>query len=364
MSPLEFLRNFLSPHKKNSNSILYPIVSVLLAFVAAGLLLLLLDMNPVLVYWNMLTMTFSDIYLISEILVKAIPLMLAALSFAFAFRASLFNIGIDGQFYMGALVAVVFSLYLHWLPTALLMLLILIGSIILGGLWGGIAGYLKAKYNANEIIITIMLNYVAFQIVNYLVDGPLKEKGAAYPQTDPIPKDTFLPILVENTRLHVGLLIALVFVLIFWFVLNKTTLGFRVRATGLNNEASRYAGMKPKRVIFLSLAITGSFAGIAGFIEINGVQHILIQGFAPNVGGEGTVIALLANTNPIGIVLGSFLFGFLKVSANVIQQTSKVPTSAVRVIEGFVVIFVLGSYYIQELVNRRRLKKAMKEEVS
>ncbi len=337
----------------------YPIMSIVLAFTCGGLMLLLLDLNPLRIYRTMLVMTFSDPYSIGEIFVKATPLMLSALSFAFAFKAGLFNIGADGQLYMGALAAVIVSLKLPLSNTAITLVLACMMSIVAGGLWSGLAGYLKAKFNANEIIITIMLNYVAFQVVNFMVNGPIKENIGAYPQTDPIPRSAHIPILLARTRLHWGLILALLFVGLFYIILMKTTLGFKVRAVGLNANAAGYAGIRTKQTLIVTMIITGTFAGMAGFIEINGVQHILIQGFSPNIGGEGTIIALLAYTNPLGIVIASIFFGFLKVGANIIQQTSKVPTSAITMIEGFVIIFMLISYYIQAQTIQRRSKKRL-----
>ncbi|MCP4405793.1 MAG: ABC transporter permease, partial [bacterium] len=260
---------------------LYPIVSILLAFVCGGLMLLLLDLNPLRIYKTMLVMTFNDPYSIGEIFVKAIPLIFSALSFAFAFKAGLFNIGADGQLYMGALAAVFVSLKLASLGTVGVLVFAFVLSFLAGGLWSGLAGYLKAKFNANEIIITIMLNYVAFQIVNFTVNGPLKEQLGAYPQTDPIPKHAYIPLFFSRTRLHWGLIIALLFVILFYVVLMKTTLGFRIRAVGLNANAAEYAGIQTKRVLIVTMMLTGTFAGVAGFVEINGVQHILIQGFSP-----------------------------------------------------------------------------------
>ncbi len=336
---------------------LYPISSILLAFICGGLMLLLLKLNPLQIYKTMLLMTLKDPYSIGEIFVKATPLMLSALSFAFAFHAGLFNIGADGQLYMGALAAVLVSLKFAGLGTAGILVLAFLLSALAGGLWSGLAGWLKAKFNANEIIITIMLNYVAFQIINFMVNGPIKEQLGAYPQSDPIPKQAYIPLMFSRSRLHWGLVLALLFVAVFYLLLIKTTLGFKIRAVGLNGEAAEYAGIQTKQVLIVTMLLTGVFAGVAGFIEINGVQHILIQGFSPNIGGEGTIIALLAYTNPIGIVLASLFFGFLKVGANIIQQTSKVPTSAITMIEGFVVIFVLISYYIQGMVAQRQSKK-------
>jgi general nucleoside transport system permease protein len=344
-------------------NIICPVASVLLAFLAGGLMLLLLKINPLVVYGRMIVASFGDPYNLAEMLVKAAPLLLTGLSFAFAFKAGLFNIGADGQFYLGALGAVFVSLKLGFLNPWLLLPLALLASIIMGGLFGGLSGYLKARFNANEIITTIMMNYVAFGLTNYVVNGPLKEKAGAYPQTDPIPAQAQLPLLISDTRLHWGFILALFCAVIFYFIITRTSIGFQVRAVGLNRRTAEYAGINTKRVLVLAMVFSGIFAGIAGFGEINGVQHILIQGFAPNVGTIGTVIALLANANPLGIVIGSLFFGFLQVGANLISQTSQVPQNAIDMIQGFVVIFVLISYYIQYRVNAhqkiRQLKGAL-----
>lgn len=342
-------------------NILCPVVSVLLAFLAGGLMLLLLKINPLVVYQRMIAASFGDPYNIAEMLVKAAPLLLTGLSFAFAFKAGLFNIGADGQFYMGALAAVIVSLKLGFLSPWLVLPLALCAAMVMGGLFSGISGYLKARFNANEIIITIMLNYVAFQLANYAVNGPLKEKAGAYPQTDPIPVHAQLPVMITDTRLHIGFLLALLGAVLFYLIINNTSIGFQTRAVGLNQRTAGYAGMNTKRVMIVAMVISGIFAGVAGFGEINGVQHILIQGFAPNLGTVGTVIALLANANPLGIVIGSLFFGFLQVGANNIAQTSQVPQNAIDMIQGFVVIFVLISYYIQYRVNAYQKIKQLKK---
>lgn len=344
--------------------ILAPIAAVFLAFLVGGLMLLLLKINPLEVYGRMIVACWGDPYTLAEMLVKATPLLLTGLSFAFAFKAGLFNIGADGQFYMGALVAVFISLKLAFLDSWLVLPLAFAAAVLMGGIFSGVAGYLKARFNANEIIITIMMNYVAFQLVNFFVNGPLKERAGAYPQTDPIPVGAQLPLLVAGTRLHIGLILALLGAAIFYFVLSKTSIGFQVRAVGLNPRAADYAGMNTRRVVITAMGISGCFAGAAGFMEINGVQHILIQGFAPDVGTVGTVIALLANTNPVGIVIGSLFFGFLQVGANIIGQTSQVPRNAIDMIQGFVVIFVLISYYLQHRVSASRKLKQLQKGVT
>lgn len=336
-----------------------PAFSVILGLFMSGLMMLLLGYNPLIVYSNMLSYAFSDIYNIADIFAKATPLVLTGLAFGFAFRASLFNIGAQGQFYIGAVVAVAFALKLGSLPSYLTLIICFIMSLIGGSLWAAFIGYVKARFNANEFLISMMLNYVAIAIMNFLLGGLLKEVKGEYPQTDVIPKSGWLPSLVPNTRLHWGFVVVLLIALVAYIILWRTSLGYKIRMVGFNQDAARYAGINVERIFIIVFFISGAFAGIAGFTEVNGMQRMLIEGFNPMIGAEGIGIAILGNAHPLGIVISALLFGALKVGGNLVVQTSRIPASIIGIMEGFVILSVILSYFIRDKLIVLRSKKKL-----
>ena len=329
-----------------------PVVSVVLAFIVGGLLLLLLKFNPITVYSKMIGQAFSDPFSIARIFVKATPLIFTALAFGFTFNGFLFNIGAQGQFYVGALMAVFISLTLGGtLHPAVLLPIVFLGSGAAGGLWASFAGWAKSRFNTNEFLITMLSTYVATSVINYFISGPLQEPKGEYPQTAQIPDSATIPT-IGATDLHYGFFVAVLVALAAYFILHNTSLGFKIRHVGINTESSRYGGINVKRVYVISFFLAGAFAGFAGFTQINGVQHMAIQGFASRIGAEGIGIAMLGNANPIGIIFGSLLFGMIKVGGIAISRSTEVPSSIISVLEGFTVLFVVISYYFQEKLSR------------
>ena len=336
-----------------------PVFSVLLGLLMSGLMMLFLGYNPLIVYSNMLSYAFRDIYNIADIFAKATPLILTGLAFGFAFRASLFNIGAQGQFYIGAVMAVACALKLGSLPSYLTLIICFIMSLIGGSLWAAFIGYVKARFNANEFLVSMMLTYVAIAIMNFLLGGLLKEVKGEYPQTDVISKSGWLPSLVPHTRLHWGFVVALLIALVAYIILWRTSLGYKIRMVGFNQDAARYAGINVERIFVIVFFISGAFAGIAGFTEVNGMQHMLIEGFNPMIGAEGIGIAILGNAHPLGIVISALLFGALKVGGNLVVQTSRIPASIIGIIEGLVMLSVILSYFIRDKLIILRSKKKL-----
>jgi len=341
-----------------------PVFSVLFGLLMSGLMMLLLGHNPLTIYSNMLNYAFHDIYNIADIFAKATPLILTGLAFGFAFRASLFNIGAQGQFYIGAIMAVACALKLGLLPSYLILVICFIMSLIGGSLWAAFIGYVKARFNANEFLVSMMLTYVAIAIMNFLLGGLLKEVKGEYPQTDVIPKSGWLPSLVPHTRLHWGFVAALLIALVAYIILWRTSLGYKIRMVGFNRDAARYAGINVENIFVIVFFISGAFAGIAGFTEVNGMQHMLIEGFNPMIGAEGIGIAILGNAHPLGIVISALLFGALKVGGNLVVQTSRIPASIIGIMEGFVILSVILSYFIRDklIVLRNKKKLVVQEE--
>ena len=342
------------------------ILAVLAGLVVSGLLIYLLGKDPIAAYSTLLTGVFRDEYTFGEIFVKATPLIFTALAFALPFQAKLFNIGAQGQFYVGAIAASAVSLACGArVPAALALLLVGVAAIGSGALWAALIGVAKAARGSNEFLLSMMSTFVALALMNYLLRTQLRETKGEYPQTNPLQEPTWLPVVVPGTRVHLGFVLALLAAVGSWFFLYRTKLGFRVRATGANATAARLAGIRPERVYVVIFGVAGGLAGAAGFTEVNGVQHMLVQGFNPGVGAAGIGIAILANANPIGIVFAAILFGVLMVGGVIMGQLSGIPPSFIDVMIGIVMVCViLGNVLRWRLQRRREVARLRRAEQS
>ncbi|HWQ83289.1 MAG TPA: ABC transporter permease [Anaerolineales bacterium] len=333
--------------------------------VASGLLLLFLGENPLTAMGTLFGSLFRDGYTFADIFVKATPLIFTALAFAFPYKANLYNIGAQGQFYIGSITAVALSLILAGsLPGSVALVVIALMTILVGGLWGVLIGWLKARFNANEFLVSMMSTYVALNIMNYLLRTFLMETKAEYPQTNPLDPDIWLPVMLRGTRLHVGFLLAVLACIGVWVLLYRTPLGFRIRAVGSNKDAAEMAGISSRLITIVTFFIAGALAAMGGFAEVNGVQHMLVQGFNPDIGSAGIGIAILANGHPIGIIFAAILFGALKVGGTIMGQLSGIPASIIELMQGFVMVFVILSYFVREVLEVRREKARLKDAVS
>lgn len=330
-----------------------PVVAIIGALIVEAFLLLAIGKDPLVAYGYLFEGSVGTVFGITETLVKATPLLLAGLGVAFAFKAGLFNIGAEGQILAGSLAAAAVSLYVQGLPPFLLILLAGIAGMVAGGIWGGIPGWLRARLDVNEIIVTIMLNYVALNLVRYMVNVPMREKSGFYPKTDTFPEISWLPNLVADTRLHIGLFIALAAAVVVYYLIAHTTLGYRLRTVGANREAAEYAGIPVGRSFFLAMAISGALAGIAGFGEVNGVHHRLLDKITTGYGYDAIAVALLGRTHPAGVVIAALFFGALRVGAITVQRNAGVPVAMIYILQGLVVLFVLGSEVLNVLLARR-----------
>ena len=345
--------------------LLFNLLAVVLGIAASAMLLLFLHKDPVAAYSLLAASLVRDGFTFAEIFVKATPLILTALAFALPFKASLFNIGAQGQFYLGALAASSTSLVLgERLPGAPALVLVALAALAAGTLGGAFVGWAKARFNSNEFLVSMMSTYVALALMNWALRTVLMEAKHEYPQTDTFAARLFLPKLVQGTRLHAGFPLALLAAMLIWLLLYRTALGYRIRAVGQNPVAARQAGIDARRLSIATFCMAGALAGLAGLTETNGVQHMLVQGFNPTLGAEGIGIAILANADPIGIVFGAILFGALKVGGTVMGQTSAIPTSIVEIMEGFVMVFVILAYPVRGALATRRAKRALRRSLA
>ena len=350
--------------RSKSNVLLYNIAAVVIGLVISGLLLLFMKVNPLDVCGQALQKIVTDKYNLGEILVKATPLIFTSLAFAFTYNANLFNIGAQGQFTMGAIIAVALSLGLQdSLPTWLLLLLVLLGSFAGGAAVGGLIGGAKAKFHANEFLVSMMSTYVITNFMDYLLRTSLQETKAEYMQTDAISSSAYLPNIIPGTRVHLGFVIAVAAAVAAWILLNKTQRGFQIRAVGKNADASRLGGISSGKIYVISFMIAGGLAGMAGLTEINGVQHMLLRDFNASIGSYGIGIAILANGNPLGCIFASILFGFLNVMGTTMGRLPglNIPASIIELIEGIVMICVIISYAVRYAMDVKKKKAMMRK---
>lgn len=343
-------------------NILVPILSVVLALLAGAVLLWLAGVSPLETYRAMLEGAFGSAYAISETLVRATPLMLTGLAVSIAFRMLFWNIGAEGQLAMGAFAAAGVALFLPeaipGLPGWTLLPLMILAAFAAGAAWGLIPASLKAFLGVNEIITTLMLNYVAILWIQYLYYGPWKDpQGFGFPGTAPFPeaawlprlKDTpWLPQIVDTGRVHYGLGLAILAAILIWIVLDRTRWGYEIKVIGENPRAARYAGISIVRNILLVMILSGGLAGLAGFSQVSAVSHRLQQGIVVGDGYTAIIVAWLARLNPFGVLLVALLLAGLFVGGDQIQITMGLPASVALVLQGAILFFVLGGNFFTQ----------------
>jgi len=300
------------------------------------------------------------IYPITEGLVAATPYIFAGLSVAFGFRAGVFNIGAEGQLFLGAIFAAFVGYSLKGLPIYIHLPLAFLAGAVGGGLWGFIPGWLKAKTGAHEVINTIMMNYIAFRLSDWLLTGPMKRPDSFNPISPSIQPSAELPIFFgPPIRLHLGFIIALlVAALVSWYLF-KTRWGFDLRTAGTNPRAARYAGMSVTLQLVLGMALAGALAGMAGGNEVLGLNHNLAMAFSSGYGFDAIAIALLGNSSPLGVVLASLLFGFLRSGATNMMLKTGIPIDIVSVVQAFILVFIAAPAITRTIF---RLKQPAKGE--
>lgn len=344
-----------------------PILAMLSALLIGAVVLLLLKVNPLEAYASIFTGVFGSMSGFTQSLVKATPLLLVGLGICIAFRASVINIGAEGQIILGALGATSWALAFKTWPAWLLIPSTLLVSFITGAAWGFIPGFLKARFRVNEILSTVMLNAIAIQLMNLLVRGPLIDQagvsaGTYLAQSERLPEAAWLPRLIPQSLLNAGALLAVALAFVVYLFLWRTTIGFRIRAVGMNPDASRYAGVNVPFYQALSLTLAGGLAGLAGSVEVMGVHHRLLEGITSGYGFSGIVAALFGGLHPLGLIPAAWLFGSLLVGADMMQRAVQVPSALIDMLLGLVVLFVVGSAFISKRWAIRRAIAASKVE--
>jgi general nucleoside transport system permease protein len=292
--------------------------------------------------WKQRSIQLAELSLLADALVRAVPLIIAGLAVALAFRGGVFNIGAEGQLLVGAIAGTAISLLTNPVLGRLAILAALLGAAVAGALWAAIAAELRKRFHVLEIISTIMLNFIAIHLVSFLVRGPLQEPTKIYPQTQSISEATRLPLILPGTRLHLGFAIAIVLAIVLAWVLRNTAAGFRIRTVGAAPKAARSTGIvdvtRTSYVVFLA---SGALAGLAGGIEISGVTFALYENISPGYGYTAIAVALIAGLNPLGVIVSGIFFAILETGAIALQREFAIPSSVASVAEAMLILVAL-----------------------
>jgi general nucleoside transport system permease protein len=356
--------------------VLVPLLSLFGALVIGGLVIVFTDpealrawqsffRNPaaaVALSWDLVSEAYTALFrsslgsstAISETIVNATPLVFAGLSVALAFRAGLFNIGAEGQLLAGAMLASLVGFRFDGLPAIIHLPLALLAGFAGGALWGFVPGFLKARTGAHEVITTIMLNFVALNLVTYLLKTETYlRSGRTDPISKPVADSARLPTLFSDLRVHLGIVLALLAAYAVWWLLFRSTIGFEFRAVGANPAAAAYAGMSVGGTYVLAMSLAGGLAGLAGTTQLLGIQYSVFPGFSAGYGFDAIALALLGRSHPFGVVLAALLFGILRAGAGGMQAATTVPVDIIVVIQALVIVFMAAPRLVREIFRIR-----------
>jgi ABC-type uncharacterized transport system permease subunit len=333
--------------------------------IAAIIVTLILSAIPILIaggdlwksYFYLFYGALGTRFNLLETFVKASPLLLTGLAVAFAFRAKFWNIGAEGQLLAGALAATALGISLGGVPKPLVLPIVIVGGFLAGGLWAAIPALLKTKLNVDDVVSTLLLNYVMVHIMGALLFGPLQQPGSSWPRSSAIITAAEYPMLMARSRFHLGIPLAFLAVLVVWFINKKTTFGYQSRAVGVNARAAKFGGINSTRVILWTALISGGLAGLAGVGELCAIQRRLIMDISPGYGYSGIVIAMLGNLHPVGVLFSSLFFSVIIVGAQTMSRMTGVPIYIAEVIQGMalmvMLIFLLFTEYKIRWVRKK-----------
>ena len=347
----------LEPRGQRSRAMLWysPVLAGLLTLISGALLFAILDHPPLETLRILLIDPISDLYGVSELLVKALPILLCALGLAVVYQARIWNIGAEGQLLIGALAGSTVAVnVIDWASSWALVLALLAG-ILGGAAWAGLCAWLRTQFNANEILTSIMLNYIALNLLLYCVHGPLKDpQGFNFPESAMFGDATRLPVIIDDLRVHAGLCFALLALVVVWVLLQKSFLGFQIKVLGLDKRAAGFVGFREKRLTWIALLFSGALAGLAGVCEVTGPIGQLVPQVSPGYGYAAITVAFLGRLNPLGIVFASLLMALLYLGGENAQMAANLPTSISQLFQGMVLFYLLACDVL--IVYRLRLK--------
>ncbi|MGD9259684.1 MAG: ABC transporter permease [Desulfobacterales bacterium] len=336
--------------------ILIPIAAIIVTLILSAIPILIAGGHLWKSYYYLFYGALGTRFNFLETFVKASPLLMTGLAVAFAFRAKFWNIGAEGQLLAGALTATALGVSLGGVPKPLVLPIVILAGFLAGGIWASIPALLKTKLKVDDVVSTLLLNYVMIHVMGALLFGPLQQPGSSWPRSTAIVEAACYPILVARSRFHMGIPLALVAVIVVWFINKKTIFGYQSKAVGVNIRAANFGGINTTSVILWTALISGGLAGLAGVGELCAIQYRLIMDISPGYGYSGIVIAMLGNLHPIGVLLSSLFFSVIIVGAQTMSRMTGVPTYIAEVIQGMslmvMLIFLLFTEYRIRMVRK------------
>ena len=324
-----------------------PVMSILLTFLLTSGFVLVYGANPLQAVYYFLLDPLSNSVRLIEVLVKATPLLLTGIAVAFAFSGGYWNIGAEGQLYMGATAATAIGLQMGDTPAWLALPLVILGGILAGMAWAILPALMKARLKIDEVVTTLLLNYVAIFFVSAILNGPWRDPVSQWPQSPEIAASAIFPRLIPRSRLHLGFILALLVVLGAWFVLSRTSFGLKMKAVGFNMEAARFSGINVERTLLVVALISGGIAGLAGASEVAGIHFHLIDAISPGYGYTGIIIATLGALDPIGVALAAVFIGLIDTGAQTVSRALGVPIYLGDVLQATLLLVTLGMLLLQ-----------------
>jgi simple sugar transport system permease protein len=336
---------------KTTKDIIYSIAAIVLALIVGAILIKVSGNSITEAYYYLFYGAFGSTYNIAQTLLKTIPLIFAGLAVAVGFQSGLFNIGGEGQLYWGAFATALVAITFTNLPSIILIPLALAVGAVAGALWAAVPGILRAKTGAHEVITTIMFNYIGILLTTFLLKNYFKEDGPV-DQTRKIAEQAKLPEIVANTRLSWALFIAIIVVIIIYYLLNYTSYGYDLQLVGENIDAAEYSGVNSDKVIINAMLLSGGIAGLTGSTMVLGVLHRFITNFSPGYGFTGIAVAVLGQNKPLGVLLAAFLFGILEAGGMSMQLFAKIPADLMTIVQGLVILFAAAPSLFKILKNK------------
>lgn len=322
---------------------LSPVLAGVLTLISGAILFGLLGQDPLEALYTLLIAPVSDTYGVAELCVKAAPILLCATGLSLVFRAQVWNIGAEGQLLMGGLIGSYCALLLIDAEGVWVLPTVLLAGMAGGALWAALAAWLKTAFNANEILTTIMLNYIALNLLIWAVHGPLKDPdGFNFPESAMFSDSALLPVLVEGTRIHLGMAFALLAVVVIWVLLSRSFLGFQIKVLGLDSSAARLAGFREKRLVWIALLISGALAGLAGVGEVTGPLGQLVPQISPGYGYAAIIVAFLGRLHPLGILLATLLMALIYMGGELAQINLGLPVALTGLFQGMLLFYLLA----------------------
>jgi len=333
------------------------VFGIFMGLIASGILIAITGVNPFVAYGSLFRGAFGSMQALSNVLVRSSPLLLGGIGVAIGIKAGVWNTGIEGYMYLGAIGAAIVGVLDLGLPPVLHILLCIVCAAVFSGFWGAIPGYLRAYKGVNEVTATIMLNYIAIYLTNWVVSNfsLVAEAGAFYPMSKQFQASALLPILMPGSSLHPGPFIGILLCLLLYFILNYTPFGYRTKMLGSNPFAARYAGVDSKKQIMMIIIIGAVIGGMSGAIEVMGLKRRVFMEFVTGVGYESVAVALLAGGNPIGVVLSALFFAALKAGSATMSIETGVASSMNSIIIAMCMLFVIGF----GVIDSHRMKKVV-----